>query len=151
MSSRLFQEIREARGLAYSIGSDRSAYDDAGTLAISVGTAPEHAHEVLALLHAELDRLGARRDHGTAELEVAKGHLRADLLLSLEDSGARMFAHRRRPSAVRHGDDRRGAPRRGSRQSPRRMFGRLAGGCPRAEDAVGGRAVSPASDSAVTR
>ena len=47
LSSRLFQEIRETRGLAYSIGSDRSAFDDAGTLAISVGTAPEHAHEVL--------------------------------------------------------------------------------------------------------
>jgi predicted Zn-dependent peptidase len=89
LSSRLFQEIREARGLAYSIGSDRSAYDDAGTLAISVGTGPEHAHEVLALLHAELDRLGAE-GITARELEVAKGHLRADLLLSLEDSGARM-------------------------------------------------------------
>jgi len=89
LSSRLFQEIREARGLAYSIGSDRSGYDDAGLLAVSVGTAPEHAHEVLGLLHAELDRLGA--DGITArELEVATGHLRADLLLSLEDSGARM-------------------------------------------------------------
>jgi predicted Zn-dependent peptidase len=58
-------------------------------LAISVGTAPEHAHEVLDLLHTELDRLGAE-GITTRELEVAKGHLRADLLLSLEDSGARM-------------------------------------------------------------
>ena len=89
LSSRLFQEIREARGLAYSIGSDRSAYDDAGTLAVSVGTAPGHAHEVLDLLHAELDRLGAE-GITPRELEVAKGHLRADLLLSLEDSGSRM-------------------------------------------------------------
>ncbi len=89
LSSRIFQEIRETRGLAYSIGSDRSAYDDAGVLAISVGTAPEHAHEVLDLLHAELDRLAAE-GITTRELEVAKGHLRADLLLSLEDSGARM-------------------------------------------------------------
>ena len=89
LSSRLFQEIREARGLAYSIGSDRSSYDDVGTLAISVGTAPEHAQEVLALLHSELDHLG---DEGITEreLDVAKAHLRADLLLSLEDSGARM-------------------------------------------------------------
>jgi len=89
LSSRLFQEIREARGLAYSIGSDRSAYDDAGTLAVSVGTAPEHVHEVLDLLHAELDRLGAK-GITPRELEVAKGHLRADMLLSLEDSGSRM-------------------------------------------------------------
>ena len=89
LSSRLFQEIREARGLAYSIGSDRSAYDDAGTLAVSVGTSPEHAHEVLELLHVELDRLGAE-GITSRELEVAKGHLRADMLLSLEDSGSRM-------------------------------------------------------------
>jgi predicted Zn-dependent peptidase len=89
LSSRLFQEIRETRGLAYSIGSDRSAYDDAGLLAVSVGTAPEHAHEVLDLLHIELDRLAAE-GITSRELEVAKGHLRADLLLSLEDSGARM-------------------------------------------------------------
>ncbi|MGO9582180.1 MAG: M16 family metallopeptidase [Acidimicrobiales bacterium] len=89
LSSRLFQEIREARGLAYSIGSDRSSYDDAGTLAVSVGTSPEHAHEVLDLLHSELDRLAAK-GITARELEVAKGHLRADMLLSLEDSGSRM-------------------------------------------------------------
>jgi predicted Zn-dependent peptidase len=89
LSSRLFQEIREARGLAYSIGSDYSAYDDAGTLAISVGTSPDHAHEVLELLHAELGRFGAE-GITPRELEVAKGHLRADMLLSLEDSGSRM-------------------------------------------------------------
>jgi predicted Zn-dependent peptidase len=89
LSSRLFQEIRERRGLAYSIGSDRSAYGDAGNMAISVGTSPENVKEVLALLHEELDRLG---DDGISprELEVAKGHLRADLLMSLEDSSARM-------------------------------------------------------------
>ena len=89
LSSRLFQEIREARGLAYSIGSDRSSYDDAGTLAVSVGTSPEHAHEVLDLLHAELDSLAAK-GITARELEVARGHLRADVLLSLEDSGSRM-------------------------------------------------------------
>ena len=56
---------------------------------MSVGTAPEHAAEVLELIGKELDQLGS--DGVTPrELEVAKGHLRADLLLSLEDSGARM-------------------------------------------------------------
>ena len=89
MSSRLFQEIRERRGLAYSVWSERTHYDDAGALTVSVGTAPEHAHEVLALVRGELDRLAA--DGITErELAVAKGHLRAETLLSLEDSGARM-------------------------------------------------------------
>ncbi len=89
ISSRLFQEIRERRGLAYSIWSERIHYDEVGTMNVSVGTAPEHAREVLALVHGELDRMG---DKGITarELAVAKGHLRAETLLSLEDSGARM-------------------------------------------------------------
>jgi predicted Zn-dependent peptidase len=89
LSSRLFQKIREERGLAYSIGSDRIAYDDAGALAVSVGTAPDHAHEVLGLIEQELDSL-VRRGVTDRELAVARSHLCADLLLSLEDSGARM-------------------------------------------------------------
>jgi predicted Zn-dependent peptidase len=89
ISSRLFQTIREERGLAYSIVSDRIAYADAGALSVSVGTAPERASEVLGLVLAELDRMAA--DGVTKqELELAKGHLRADTILSLEDSGARM-------------------------------------------------------------
>lgn len=89
LSSRLFQKIREERGLAYSVVSDRAAYADAGTLAVSVGTAPERAQEVLSLVLAELDDLAA---HGvtSAELDLAKGHLRADTVLSLEESGSRM-------------------------------------------------------------
>ncbi len=89
VSSRLFQKIREERGLAYSISSERSAFEDAGTRQLSVGTAPERALEVLGLVRAELDAVAA--DGITArELEVAKGNLSADVLLSLEDSGARM-------------------------------------------------------------
>ncbi len=89
ISSRLFQEIRERRGLAYSIWSERIHYGEVGTMTVSVGTAPEHAREVLALVHGELDCMG---DKGITarELAVAKGHLRAETLLSLEDSGARM-------------------------------------------------------------
>jgi len=85
----LFQEVRERRGLAYSIWSERTHYDEVGTLTVNVGTAPEHAAEVLDLVHSELDRMGG---HGVTdrELAVAKGHLRAETLLSLEDSGARM-------------------------------------------------------------
>ncbi len=89
LSSRLFQEVREERGLAYSIGSDRVAYDDAGMLAVSVGTSPDNAREVLELIEKQFDVM-AESGVTARELEVAKGHLRADLLLSLEDSGARM-------------------------------------------------------------
>ncbi len=89
ISSRLFQEVRERRGLAYSIWSERTHYDEVGTLTVNVGTAPENASEVLALVHGELDRLG-HSGITSRELAVAKGHLRAETLLSLEDSGARM-------------------------------------------------------------
>jgi predicted Zn-dependent peptidase len=89
LSSRLFQEIRERRGLAYSVWSERVAYHDAGTLSVGLGTAPEHVPEVLGIVSAELARLGA--DGITErELMIAKGNLRAETLLSSEDSGARM-------------------------------------------------------------
>ena len=89
LSSRLFQKIREERGLCYSISSDRLSYEDAGALTVSVGTSPDHAHEVLRLVTQELEDLAA---HGVTdrELSLAKGHVEADTLLSLEDSGARM-------------------------------------------------------------
>jgi len=89
ISSRLFQEIRERRGLAYSIWSERTHYEEVGALTVAVGTAPEHARLVLDLVHEEIDRLG---EHGISERElaIAKGHVRAETLLSLEDSGARM-------------------------------------------------------------
>jgi predicted Zn-dependent peptidase len=89
MSSRLFQEIREKRGLAYSVYSYRAAYQETGALAVYAGTTPEHVHEVLALIGAELDRVLA---DGISEREVAiaKGHIKGSLALSLEDSAGRM-------------------------------------------------------------
>jgi predicted Zn-dependent peptidase len=89
LSSRLFQEIRERRGLAYSIWSDRVAYRDAGSVSIGVGTAPEHVDEVLGIVVGELAALG---DAGITERElaIARGNLRAETLLASEDSGARM-------------------------------------------------------------
>jgi predicted Zn-dependent peptidase len=89
LSSRLFQKVREERGLAYSIWSERSAFDDAGCLTVSAGTAPEHVDEVLRIVAEELDRL-ANDGVTPRELAVAKGNLRAETLLSCEDSGARM-------------------------------------------------------------
>jgi len=89
LSSRLFQKVREQRGLAYSVWSERAAYEDAGTLAVVVGTAPEHVDEVLRIVNGELELL-ATDGVTERELAVAKGYLRAELLLSGEDSGARM-------------------------------------------------------------
>jgi predicted Zn-dependent peptidase len=89
LSSRLFQEIRERRGLAYSVWSERVAYHDAGTVSVGMGTAPEHVGEVLDIVTSELAVLG---EHGITEREltIAKGNLRAETLLACEDSGARM-------------------------------------------------------------
>jgi len=89
LSSRLFQKVREQRGLAYSVWSERAAYADAGSLAVVAGTAPEHVDEVLRIVNGELELL-ASNGITERELAVAKGYLRAELLLSSEDSGARM-------------------------------------------------------------
>ena len=89
LSSRLFQEIRERRGLAYSVWSERAAFHDAGSVSVGIGTAPEHVAEVLDIVTSELAGLG---EEGITEreLSIAKGNLRAETLLACEDSGARM-------------------------------------------------------------
>jgi predicted Zn-dependent peptidase len=89
LSSRLFQKVREERGLAYSIWSERALFSDTGCTTVSVGTAPAHVAEVLQIVTGEIDQLA---EHGITprELEVAKGNLRAETLLSCEDSGSRM-------------------------------------------------------------
>jgi hypothetical protein len=89
LSSRLFQRIREREALAYSVWSEREVYEDVGALAIMAGTSPQHALDVVAICLEEVERLA---DDGPTnrEISIAKGNLRADLLLSAEDSGARM-------------------------------------------------------------
>jgi predicted Zn-dependent peptidase len=89
ISSRLFQEVRERRGLAYSVYSYRSAWHDAGTLAFYAGTAPDNAKEVLSLFHQVLDHVESK---GLSErdLAIAKGQMKGSTVLGLEDSGARM-------------------------------------------------------------
>ena len=89
LSSRLFQKVREERGLAYSVYSYRSAFADVGALGIYAGTMPARADEVLELANIELDDM-ATSGITRRELEVAKGHLVGELALSLEDSAARM-------------------------------------------------------------
>ncbi|MBN2368870.1 MAG: insulinase family protein [Vicinamibacteria bacterium] len=89
LSSRLFQNIREKRGLAYAISSGIAAYSDAGTLSVYAGTSLESADEVLALTLDEFRRL-ADETVGDEELRRAKDHLKGSIMLSLESTGARM-------------------------------------------------------------
>jgi len=89
MSSRLFREIREQRGLAYAVHGFRMPFVDSGAVAIYVGTTPTQTSEVLKLVRSELDKL--MQDGLTdEELTRAKGHVAGSLALSLEDSGSRM-------------------------------------------------------------
>jgi predicted Zn-dependent peptidase len=89
MSSRLFQEVREERGLAYSVYSFRASFADAGMLGIYAGTAPDRADEVIKIVDDICDRMAADgpSEH---ELAVGKGQLRGSMLLGLEDSAGRM-------------------------------------------------------------
>jgi predicted Zn-dependent peptidase len=89
MSSRLFQEVREKRGLAYTIFSFLSPYKDAGALEIYAATEPESLGELLEVTTTELKKL--KTDPLTdAELASAKGQIKGNLLLSLESTDARL-------------------------------------------------------------
>lgn len=89
MASRLFQEVREERGLAYSVYSHPSAFEDSGYLTIYCGTAPKRAREALRVIDDVVAALLA--DGITAsELAVGAGYLEGSMLLGLEDSGGRM-------------------------------------------------------------
>jgi predicted Zn-dependent peptidase len=89
MSSRLFQEVREKRGLAYSVYSFTSLYADAGLFGVYAGCAPGKVDEVLALTRDELAKAAAA-GLTTAEVARGKGMLKGSLVLGLEDTGSRM-------------------------------------------------------------
>lgn len=89
MSSRLFQEVREKRALAYSVGSFHSQFAETGLFCVYAGTAPRNAREVLAVTRGEIADI-AEHGLGDEELERAKGHLKGSLVLSLEDASGRM-------------------------------------------------------------
>jgi predicted Zn-dependent peptidase len=89
MSSRLFQNIREKRGLAYSVFSGLSAYRDAGNITIYAGCANEAVGEVVDLCVEELKGL-KRAPVPDSELRRAKDHLKGSLMLSLENTASRM-------------------------------------------------------------
>ncbi len=89
MSSRLFQHIREERGLVYSVFSSANSFFDAGNLTVYAATSPESAREVTDLVLLELTRL-KQEPVGESELQLAKDHLKGNLMLSLESSSSRM-------------------------------------------------------------
>ncbi|MEP9364553.1 pitrilysin family protein [Nocardioides sp. CN2-186] len=88
-SSRLFQEVRERRGLAYSVFSFSSSHADSGLVGVSVGCLPSKLDEVLAVVRDELAKV-ARDGISAEELARGKGQLRGGLVLGLEDSASRM-------------------------------------------------------------
>jgi len=89
MSSRLFQEVREKRGLAYSVYSFSSQHADTGIWGVYVGCLPAKADEVLSICRDEIGKVidGGLTD---AELERGKGQLRGSIVLGLEDPSSRM-------------------------------------------------------------
>lgn len=87
MSSRLFQEIREARGLAYSIYSFTSAYEDGGLFGVYIGTDPARAGEAFPVILSELHKTADALTE--AEIDRAKAQLKAMSLMSLESVSGR--------------------------------------------------------------
>ena len=101
MSSRLFQEVREKRGLAYSVYSYHPQYTEAGVFSAYAGTTPAKAKDVIGLLRRELEDV-ANGGLTEEEFERAKGHVKGSLVLSLEDPGSRMS--RIGKSEIAHGE-----------------------------------------------
>jgi predicted Zn-dependent peptidase len=101
MSSRLFQEIREKRGLAYSVYSYHSMFAETGLFAVYAGTTPSRARESLSIIRQQLEDV-ANGGLKNAEIERAKGHMKGALVLSLEDTSGRMSRIGR--SEISHGE-----------------------------------------------
>jgi len=89
MSSRLFQNVREKRGLAYAVFSGLSAYRDAGSVTVYAGCASDAVGELIDVVITELRRLKDER-LPESELRRAKDHLKGSLMLSLESTSSRM-------------------------------------------------------------
>jgi predicted Zn-dependent peptidase len=89
MSSHLFQEIREKRGLVYNIFSYVNCFHDVGTFGITTSTSLEYLEEVIGLIKKEMAQL---RDNGVAanEIRFSKEHIKGNFFISLESSEARM-------------------------------------------------------------
>ncbi|HEV8376583.1 MAG TPA: pitrilysin family protein [Candidatus Polarisedimenticolia bacterium] len=89
MSSRLFQDIREERGLAYNVFSSLNSFRDTGFLLVYAATAPESAEQVVRLILEEFVSL-KQKPPSEREMKMAKDHMKGSLMLSLESSSSRM-------------------------------------------------------------
>ena len=89
MSSRLFQTVREDRGLAYSIYSELNPFRDTGSLCVYAGASIEKADEVVRLTLGEIRRL-KEETVDAAELDRAKAQLKSNIVMGMESSGSRM-------------------------------------------------------------
>ncbi|MGH2686266.1 MAG: M16 family metallopeptidase, partial [Actinomycetota bacterium] len=101
MSSRLFQEIREKRGLVYSVYSYHAMFAQTGAFVVYAGTAPSRALEVTSLIQKELEDV-AEKGITEDELERAKSHMKGSMVLGLEETSARM--NRLGKSEIAHGE-----------------------------------------------
>ncbi len=90
-ASRLWQKVREERGLAYSVGASTTMYQDVGIFSIFAATSPEQVEEVVDIAVVEMRNV-VRDGVTAAELDLAKAQARASVLLSLEDSASRAAA-----------------------------------------------------------
>ena len=87
MSSRLFLEVREKRGLAYYVRASSDQYMDAGSLVVTAGVDPKRIDEAIEVIVAELkDLRDGKKPIGDEELKKAKEYLKGHLVLELEDS-----------------------------------------------------------------
>jgi predicted Zn-dependent peptidase len=102
-SSRLFQQVREQRGLAYSVYSTTACYADTGSLSVYAGCAPERVDELVRVVRGVLDDAAAG-GLSDAEVRRAQGALRGGLVLGLEDTPSRM--NRLGRSEIDHGRQR---------------------------------------------
>ncbi|AXF55092.1 M16 family metallopeptidase [Salicibibacter kimchii] len=89
MSSRLFQEIREQRGLAYAVFSDHLAYRDGGMLTVYAGTAPTHVDEVLEAILSMVEHFADEQVSGK-DLDNVKSQVQGSMVLGLESTSSRM-------------------------------------------------------------
>jgi predicted Zn-dependent peptidase len=101
MSSRLFQEVREKRALAYAVGSYHSSFAETGLFCAYAGTTPSRANETLTVIKGQIEDV-AEKGLLPDELERAKGHMKGSLVLSLEDTSGRMS--RIGKSEIGHGE-----------------------------------------------
>jgi len=90
MSSRLFQEIREKRGLAYSVYTYHSVHMETGSFVMYAGTSPKNVDEVIKIMHGEIENITGE-DVDENELNRAKQHITGQLVLGLENTSHRMM------------------------------------------------------------